>query len=165
MTFTQRWAAVLLGSLTLLALAGCAGVASTVSDEPTTPSATPSAPVVAVDVAAGEVDGDVEVSVPANAEGVGVTFREITIAPGAGTGEHCHYGQLIAAVKQGTLTHYAPTYPGGVHEYEEGDAIIEGAGYIHEGVNEGDVDVVLWVTYVIPEGEPLAETDLTKCDT
>ncbi|MBD8022131.1 cupin [Microbacterium sp. Sa1CUA4] len=153
----------MLGSVGVLALAGCVGVASTVSDEPA-PSATPSAPVVAVDVAAGEIDQDVDVSVPAGAEGVGVTFREITIAPGAGTGEHCHYGQLIAAVKQGTLTHYAPVYPTGVREYEEGDAIIEGAGYIHEGVNEGDVDVVLWVTYVIPEGDPLAETDLSKCD-
>ena len=29
---------------------------------------------------------------------------------------------------------------------------------------EGDVAVVLWVAYVTPEGEPLAETDLTHCD-
>nr|BFF10802.1 hypothetical protein GCM10025699_21050 [Microbacterium flavescens] len=93
-----------------------------------------------------------------------MTFREITIAPGAGTGEHCHDGQLIAVVKHGTLTHYAPTHPGGVRAYEEGEAIIEGPGYVHEGVNEGDVDVVLWVTYIIPEGDPLAETDLDQCE-
>jgi quercetin dioxygenase-like cupin family protein len=163
MKSAQRRTAVLLGALVALALAGCVGVASDVADEPM-PSETPLAPVVAVDVAEGELDEDVDVSVAAGTEGVGVTFREITIAPGAGTGAHCHHGQLVAAVKQGTLTHYAPTHPGGVHEYEEGDAIIEGAGYVHEGINEGDVDVVLWVTYVIPEGEPLAETELSKCD-
>ncbi|MBB1032744.1 cupin domain-containing protein [Dietzia sp. SLG310A2-38A2] len=93
-----------------------------------------------------------------------MTFREITIEPGAGTGEHCHYGQLIAVVEQGELTHYADIYPGGVHVYSQGESIIEGAGYPHEGRNEGDEDVVLMVTYVIPEGKPLAETDLANCD-
>lgn len=39
-----------------------------------------------------------------------------------------------------------------------------GAGYVHEGVNEGDEDVVLLVTYVIEEGMPLAQTDLALCD-
>ena len=143
-------------------LAGCTGPSPTSTDPTSSP--TPTAPVQAIDVAAGEIDADVDVEVPAGADGVGVTFREITIAPGASTGEHCHHGQLIAVVKQGTLTHFAPVYPGGVHVYEEGHAIIEGSGYIHEGVNEGDEDVVLWVTYVIPEGEPLAETDLTRCE-
>ena len=95
---------------------------------------------------------------------VTVTFREITIEPGAGTGLHCHDGNLIAVVKQGVLTHYAPIYPTGVHEYRAGDAIIEGAHYLHEGKNEGTEPVVLEVTYVIPEGFPLAETDPAKCD-
>lgn len=121
------------------------------------------APVSAVDHAAGQQDGPVKVSV-AGEDGVGVTFREITLAPGASTGKHCHYGQLIAVVKQGALTHYAETYPAGVHVYRAGDSIIEGARYPHEGRNEGDEDVVLWVTYVIPEGKPLAEPDLAQCD-
>jgi quercetin dioxygenase-like cupin family protein len=51
-----------------------------------------------------------------------------------------------------------------VRVYETGESIIEGAGYPHEGINEGDTDVVLWVTYVIPDGKPLAETDLANCD-
>ncbi|HMT50944.1 MAG TPA: cupin domain-containing protein [Dietzia sp.] len=113
---------------------------------------------------AGQQDQPVDVEVDGGAEGVGVTFREITIEPGAGTGEHCHHGQLIAVVEQGDLTHYADIYPGGVHVYRAGESIIEGAGYPHEGRNEGAEDVVLMVTYVIPEGEPLAETDLTRCD-
>lgn len=102
---------------------------------------------------------DVEIEGPAS-----VTYRKITIEPGGGTGEHCHYGQLIAVVAEGTFTHYAPIYPEGVHVYEAGESIIEGSSYIHEGRNEGTEDVVLWVTYVTPEGKPLAETVLTNCD-
>jgi quercetin dioxygenase-like cupin family protein len=120
-------------------------------------------PVEAVIHAEGEQDASIEVDV-AGAEGVTVTFREITIAPGASPGEHCHAGQLIGVVQQGELTHYADIYPEGVHVYATGDSIVEGAGYVHEGRNEGDEDLILWVTYVIPEGEPLAQTDLSKCD-
>ena len=105
-----------------------------------------------------------DVEVDGGAEGVQVNFREITIEPGAGTGRHCHYGQLIAVVEQGDLTHYADIYPGGVHVYRTGESIIEGAGYPHEGRNEGQEDVVLMVSYVTPDGKPLAETDLTNCD-
>jgi len=140
-------------------LTGCGPAAAAPTAAPTA-SETP-APVTAVDLAAGgDEDGvDVEVAGPSQ-----VVFREITLRPGAGTGEHCHAGQLIAVVEQGTLTHYAPVYPSGVHVYHAGDAIVEGAGYPHQGVNEGQEDVVLLVTYVIAEGEPLAQTDLAKCD-
>ncbi|WP_248243187.1 cupin domain-containing protein [Microbacterium kunmingense] len=163
-----------LAALTL-ALGGCAAdgmtastTGSTMADTPSmSVEASPEASVVpsvsAVDIAAGDIDEPVEVAVAPGADGVGVTFREITLQPGAGTGEHCHAGQLIAVVKEGALTHYAPTHPDGVRVYEAGEAIIEGAEYVHQGVNEGDVPVVLWVTYVIPEGEPLAETDLANC--
>lgn len=162
--------ATTVAALTLL-LGGCAAEATTTSvtvDAPTlSVEATPEASVVpsvsAVDVAAGEIDEPVEVAVAPGTEGVEVTFREITLQPGAGTGEHCHAGQLIAVVKEGALTHYAPTHPDGVRVYEAGEAIIEGTEYVHQGVNEGDIPVVLWVTYVIPEGEPLAETDLANC--
>lgn len=135
--------------------------------DPTTDSAATAdsaTSVRAVDIASGQQDGPVDVEVDGGAEGVGVTFREITLEPGAGTGEHCHYGQLIAVVKEGELTHYADIYPGGVHVYGTGESIIEGAGYPHEGINEGDDDVVMVVTYVIPEGKPLAETELANCD-
>ena len=149
-----RWAkvgtlAVMVALTSTVALAGCAS-----SD----------APLSAIDLAVGELDAPVNVSVDGGADGVGVTFKEITMRPGASTGVHCHYGQLDAVVKEGTLTHYAAMYPGGVHEYHAGDAIIEGAGYKHEGRNEGTTNVVLWVTYIIPEGKPLAETDLSHCD-
>ncbi|MDN4638700.1 cupin domain-containing protein [Agreia sp. PsM10] len=155
----------------LCAAAFAMSACSTTTDATSaTPSATATespaethAPVEAVDLAAGEQDAPVEVSVSGD-HGVGVTFREITLEPGATTGVHCHYGQLVAVVAEGSLTHYADIYPSGVHVYETGDSIIEGAGYRHEGRNEGDESVVLWVTYIIPEGKPLAETDLSHCD-
>ncbi|HWK19737.1 MAG TPA: cupin domain-containing protein [Microbacteriaceae bacterium] len=135
------------GALAVLGLAGCAAPA----------------PIAATDLAAGAYPDAVEVQVSGDA-GVQVVIREITIQPGAGTGEHCHAGQLVGVVKQGVLTHYAPIYPSGVHEYVAGDAIVEGAGYIHEGVNEGTEPVVLEVTYLIAQGQPLAQTDLAECD-
>ena len=76
---------------------------------------------------------DVEVAGPLQ-----VAFRRITLRPGAGTGLHCHEGQLIA--------------------------LVEGADYEHQGKNEGTEDVVLLATYVIAKGEPLAQTDLGRCD-
>ncbi|HYJ49042.1 MAG TPA: cupin domain-containing protein [Microbacterium sp.] len=138
-------------------LTACSGI---------TPGAAPAdePQISAIDLATGDQVEPVEVAVDGGAAGVGVTFREITIEPGAGTGEHCHYGQLIAVVQEGELTHYSETHPGGVRVYRAGESIIEGAGYPHEGRNEGDSDVVLWVTYVIPDGKPLAETDLANCE-
>lgn len=148
MVITRTFAALSMLALSAALVTGCAA----------------KAPVSAVDHASGGLDEPVEVLVGEAGDEVDVTFREITIAPGAGTGEHCHAGQLIAVVKQGTFTHYAPVYPTGVAVYEAGDAIIEGSGYVHEGRNEGDEDVILWVTYLIADGEPLAQTDLAECE-
>ena len=155
--------ALLLSAALTASLTGCAGAA----DESSAPTATPEPsvpPVQAVDLAAGESDEPIEVDVDGGEEGVGVTFREITIAPGASTGVHCHYGQLVGVVHRGELTHYGEVHPGGVEVYREGDVIVEGPGYPHEGRNEGDRELVLWVTYIRPEGKPLAETDLANCD-
>ena len=140
-------------------LSGCAATAPSPAPEPSASAST--APVTAVDLAAGTQDDGVDVEVAGPTQ---VAFREITLKPGGGTGLHCHYGQLIAVVESGVFTHYAPIYPTGKHVYTAGDSLVEGAHYVHEGKNEGTEDVVLTVTYVIPEGEPLAETDLANCD-
>jgi quercetin dioxygenase-like cupin family protein len=181
---TARLAMVTLGAALLLAVSGCtsaspadpaapaSGAAATEESSPTAtasseaspmPAATPpaDAPVVVEELGKGEQAAAVDVEVEGPTQ---VAFRRITIKPGAGTGEHCHDGQLVAVVEQGELTHYAPVYPTGVHVYRAGDSIVEGAGYVHQGVNEGTENVVLLVTYVIAEGEPLAQTDLTHCD-
>lgn len=159
--------AVALGLLPCALLAGCVVLPSTeeAAAGPVAPEeepATETAAAVSVEeLGAGERGEAVEVDVDGP---VTMTYRRITIPPGAGTGLHCHHGQLLAIVEQGELTHHAPVYPGGVHVYSAGDSLVEGAGYVHEGVNEGDEDVVLLVTYVIEEGMPLAQTDLALCD-
>ncbi|MEU7583483.1 cupin domain-containing protein [Streptomyces sp. NPDC041068] len=120
-----------------------------------------STPPVIEEVAEGRQRGSVRVDVGGPAQ---VNYRKITLPPGASTGRHCHYGQVIGVVKSGRLTHYAPVHPGGVRTYRAGQSIVEGSGYVHEGRNEGKRDVVLWVTYVTPEGKPLAEPDLSRCE-
>jgi quercetin dioxygenase-like cupin family protein len=84
--------------------------------------------------------------------------REITIAPGGSTGWHWHDGELIAVVKQGTLTHnMSDCSIDGV--YNVGDPVIElaGADHVHIGRNLGAVPLILQVIYVDPVGKPLAE--------
>lgn len=143
-------------------LGGCATPTTPTTPEAITPPPTESlAPVSAVELAAGEDPDGIEVEVGGPSQ---VVFRKITLQPGAGTGEHCHAGQLIAVVQEGVFTHYAPIYPDGVRVYQAGEAIVEGAGYVHQGVNEGDVPMVLLVTYLIEEGQPLAQTDLALCE-
>jgi quercetin dioxygenase-like cupin family protein len=134
--------------------------AATPLDAPASTAPATDTPVVVEELGRGEQPAGVDVEVDGPVE---VAFRRITLKPGAGTGKHCHDGQLIAVVEQGEFTHYAPVYPDGVHVYEAGDSIVEGAHYVHEGKNEGTEDVVLLVTYVIADGDPLAETDLSKC--
>jgi quercetin dioxygenase-like cupin family protein len=149
-------------AFTLSACSSAATLSPTQSPHSAAATASASAaPIVVDELGKGEQPGavDVEVSGPNQ-----VVFRKITIKPGAGTGLHCHDGQLIAVVEKGVFTHYAPMYPGGVHTYVAGDSLVEGAGYVHEGKNLGTTDVVLLVTYIIPKGDPLAETDLSKCD-
>jgi quercetin dioxygenase-like cupin family protein len=84
--------------------------------------------------------------------------REITITPGGSTGWHWHDGELIAVVKQGTLTHnMSDCSIDGV--YNAGDPVVEPAGpdHVHIGRNLGAVPMILQVIYVDPVGKPLAE--------
>jgi quercetin dioxygenase-like cupin family protein len=84
--------------------------------------------------------------------------RDVTIAPGGSTGWHWHDGELIAVVKQGTLTHHMSDCSiDGV--YNAGDPVIEPAGpeHVHIGRNLGSVPMILQVIYVDPVGKPLAE--------
>jgi quercetin dioxygenase-like cupin family protein len=161
-----RPATVRPATVIILALAFTLSACSSASPDRPQPSQSAtatasSAPIVVDELGKGEQPGAVDVDVSGPNQ---VVFRKITIKPGAGTGLHCHDGQLIAVVEKGVFTHYAPIYPGGVHTYVAGDSLVEGAGYVHEGKNLGTTDVVLLVTYIIRKGDPLAETDLSKCD-
>jgi quercetin dioxygenase-like cupin family protein len=152
----------LVAAAVVAVLAGCTEAAASTSSADvagSTSRATDGPEVVVLAHGVHEDDVDLRVDGP-----LAVDQRVITLGPGESTGQHCHHGRLLAVVHQGELTHYADVYPGGVHVYRAGDAIDEGSGDVHEGRNEGDVDTVPYATHVTPEGEPLAESDLEKCD-
>lgn len=166
-TAVIRRGIALLAGACVLAASACSSDEAEAPVEPamTPPPASPivgTQPVLAVDIGQGVQEQPVDVKVDGD-KGVAVTFREITIAAGTGTQEHCHHGQLIAVVKQGEITHYSDTFPGGAHTFRAGDSIVEGAADTHEARNEGTEDVILMVTYVTPVGKPLVETDLSQC--
>ena len=100
---------------------------------------------------------EVNTMVQSTLNGKDFVTRELTIAAGGTTGWHYHPGEVFGVIKQGTLTHYnSDCSIDGV--YNAGDAISEGsgAGYVHEGRNEGPVPIVMWVLYIKHEGSPLA---------
>jgi len=95
-----------------------------------------------------------------------VVVREITIQPGGTTGWHYHPGQLIAVVKQGTLTREMDDCT--TVTSQAGDVVLEEAGthHVHTGRNLGTVPVILDVTYLVPHGSPLAvSADAPACGT
>jgi quercetin dioxygenase-like cupin family protein len=85
-----------------------------------------------------------------------VVVRRITIAPGGTTGWHYHDGELIAAVESGRLTRTLADCS--TVETPAGTSFVEpaGRGHVHVGRNLGSEPVVLYVTYLLPSGSPLA---------
>lgn len=85
-----------------------------------------------------------------------VVQRAITIPPGGTTGWHYHEGPLLGVVESGTLTRTLEDCA--VEVSGPGDALVEphGAGHVHVGRNLGSEPVVLYATYVVPEGAPLS---------
>ncbi|WTX67572.1 cupin domain-containing protein [Streptomyces halstedii] len=117
--------------------------------------ATPGSGVSATVVAEGTSQGKLKVKTPKGR--TDVTVREITVRPGGSTGWHTHRGQLIAVVKAGTLTRTLDDCS--VEVSPAGTTFIEPSGkdHRHVGRNLGSEPVVLWVTYLLPEGSELSE--------
>lgn len=124
--------------------------------------ATPGSGVSGTVVAEGTSVGKLKVKAPKGR--TDVTFRTITVEPGGSTGWHTHRGQLIAVVKSGTLTRTLDDCT--VEVTPAGTSFIEpsGARHRHVGRNLGTEPVVLWVTYLLPEGSPLSDdADAVDC--
>lgn len=85
-----------------------------------------------------------------------VVVRRIVIDPGSTTGWHYHTGELIAVVLHGTLTRQLDDCS--VEVSTAGEAFVEPAGrrHVHIGRNLGAEPVELYVTYLIPDGDPLS---------
>ncbi|WP_406150024.1 cupin domain-containing protein [Streptomyces sp. NBC_01012] len=124
--------------------------------------ATPGSGVTGTVVAEGTSEGKLKVKTPPGR--TDVTFRKITVEPGGSTGWHTHEGQLIAVVKAGTLTRTLDDCT--VEVSPAGTTFIEpsGADHRHIGRNLGTEPVVLWVTYLLPEGSELSDdADAVEC--
>ncbi|MEK8142623.1 cupin domain-containing protein [Streptomyces sp. M10(2022)] len=122
---------------------------------PAAAAATPGSGVSGTVVAEGASEGKLKVKTPKGP--TDVTFRTITVEPGGSTGWHTHRGQLIAVVKSGTLTRTLSDCS--VEATSAGTSFIEpsGARHQHIGRNLGTEPVVLWVTYLLPEGSELSD--------
>ena len=74
--------------------------------------------------------------------------RYLKIAPGGDTGWHSHPGIVFALIQSGTLTLYHDDFVPEV--YPAGTGFVEDAGCVHLLANEGDVDLEVVVTQIVP---------------
>jgi len=82
-----------------------------------------------------------------------ITVYRYTIAPGGVFGWHQHGGPLWATVVSGTLTVYHGDDPTCSPEpYPAGSVFMDPGNDTHNARNEGTEDLVVIVTYMLPEG-------------
>ena len=162
------------GATVLLALTGCSAMDASEqgsSEETTSPSATPPSPVTAtpiVGAALGEftAKGD-GIQVESVAGSADVAIVKVVLEPGGSTGWHHHPGVVLVSVKSGAVSEYH----GGCHKtvYKAAKGFVESNGEVHVARNEGNVDAVLYATFLIPTGTPpekltIAEPQPKNCD-
>ncbi|MEX0651580.1 MAG: cupin domain-containing protein [Actinomycetota bacterium] len=122
-------------ALVVLALATMAGVAI----------GTPGSGVTAVVVASGTIANPIGIP---QAPGEATWITETTFAPGGTTGWHSHPGKTIVVVKSGTMTLYrSRDGECRVREFGPGEGFVERPTSVHIAWNEGDVPLVVGVTY------------------
>jgi quercetin dioxygenase-like cupin family protein len=121
------------------------------------PTMTPGSGVTAQLLASGTLVAPVDVKIKAesriNMDATQVLLYKITIAPGGYTGWHQHGGPHMIIVASGELTYYEgndPTCTGTV--YGAGSSIMDPGFDTHFVRNEGTVDVVTYVTQLLPVG-------------
>lgn len=130
-----------------LVVAGVAALAVV----PSAALATPGSGVSATILAKGTSEDGLKIKTKGRTD---VVVRTITIEPGGSTGWHYHLGKLIAVVQSGTLTRTMADCS--VEVATAGQSFVEpdGANHVHIGRNLGTEPVVLYVTYLLPEGAP-----------
>ena len=82
-----------------------------------------------------------------------VTVRTLTIQPGESLAWHHHPGYAFNVVKSGVLT-VEDGCGGGDETLTPGQAFEEVAGHVHRAKNVGTEPVVVYNTFVIPQGNP-----------
>ena len=96
-----------------------------------------------------------------------VAVAKVTIEPGGSTGWHHHPGLTLASIATGTVTEYHENCDKRV--LKAGDGFFEGLDKAHLVRNTGNVDAVLYVTFIIPsstsaEGLGIDDPQPENCD-
>lgn len=156
----RRLLLLLIIAIGTVVLAGCGAMGT--SEEGNSPTThTPSAnspkgesatPVTATPLTRGtlgkvkaENDGITVESVPGSADIVTV---KVVVKPGGSTGWHHHPGITLVSVASGTATEYRADCEKTV--LKAGEGFFEGTDEPHIVRNEGNVDAVLYPTFLIP---------------
>ena len=117
----------------------------------TTPSGVTATPLTRATL--GEIkaknDGIQVKSVPGSAD---VALVQVTIKPGGSTGWHHHPGVVLVSVASGTVTEYDEQCEQTV--IQAGEGFVESRDEVHIVHNEGNVDAVLYVTFIVPTTTP-----------
>ncbi|MCX4822318.1 cupin domain-containing protein [Streptomyces sp. NBC_01142] len=133
-----------------MVLVGCLAALATV---PSAANATPGTGVSGTVLAQGVSEGTLKLKAKGRTD---VVVRTVTIQPGGSTGWHHHPGQVLAVVKSGTLSRTLDDCS--VEVNAAGTSFVEPAGprHRHNGRSVGSEPVVLYVTYLLPQGSPLS---------
>lgn len=96
--------------------------------------------------------GDWEVEI--KTEGLSdLAFTENRLTPGGHFGWHSHPGPSLVIVKSGTLSFYRGDDPTCTRQLQPaGTAFVDPGGVVHIGRNEGNVDLVILTTRLVPSG-------------
>jgi quercetin dioxygenase-like cupin family protein len=152
------------------ALAGCGAMGST-SEEANSPSTNSPSKVTATPIGGATLgefkakgDGIQVQSGPGSAD---VALVKVVLDPGGSTGWHHHPGVALVSVKSGAVSEYHEECHKTV--YKEGKGFLESGGEVHIVRNEGNVDAVLYVTFLIPTGTSpeklqIADPQPKNCD-
>ena len=80
-----------------------------------------------------------------------VLTARFELAPGGTFGWHRHSGPVVVAVVEGTLT--VVMADGCMeHQYSAGQGFIESGRAVHAAFNQGAAKVVLYATFLLPDG-------------
>jgi quercetin dioxygenase-like cupin family protein len=116
-------------------------------------AATPAVDATSVLLAQGQVEHEFEASAT---EGTDVVVAQNTFQPGGSSGWHSHPGAAVVVVQSGQITIYRERITGGgcqAQTYQAGQTFIERPAYSQNGVNEGETETVVAVTFFrVPHG-------------
>ncbi len=95
-----------------------------------------------------------------------VAVAKVVLEPGGSTGWHHHPGVVMVSVKSGAVSEYHQDCHKTVYKAAKG--FVEGDGEVHVARNEGNVDAVLYATFLAtetpPEGLTIADAQPKNCD-